>query len=292
MTEDGQERHRLMVEAIIRKGGRVTVFDVANTWLELIDPSKFGYLLGPQDQVIYYGIKAGISPTEMGRHATFPAFHGTAKMMQPIGLVNACNPAQAARDAQDVGRLKDTLGRQGNYALEIAAGVAAGTAEAMKPNATVGSVIDTVLAQLSTVPRAAAEEALGWAKQHDWKGVRDKLETQYAGKMPSEAVEVIASSLAVFYLADGDPKQCLLLSVNFGRDTDDRAYDTTSWAAALHGLKNIPEEWVRTVDDVLKDDPYTVSTRSMKDAADGLYQATVNTLEQTREAARSLEALM
>ncbi len=292
MTEDGQERHRLVVEAIIRKGGRVTVFDVAKAWVELIDPSRFGYLLGPQDQVIYYGLKAGIFPSEIGRHATWPGFHGTAKMMQPIGLVNACNPAQAARDAQDVGRIKDTLGRQGNYALEVAAGVAAGTAEALKPQATVGSVIDTVLSQLSNTPRAAAEEALEWAKQGDWRAVRDKIEKKYEGQVPWNAVEVIASSLAVFHMADGDPKQCLLISVTFGRDCDDRAYDTTSWATAMHGLKGIPEEWVRTVDDVLKDDPYTVSKRSLKDGADGLYKAAVNVLEESKAAMAAVEALM
>lgn len=52
-------------------------------------------------------------------------------MIEPIGLVNACNPEQAARDALDVGRIKDVLGAAGNYALEVSAGVAAGVAEAM-----------------------------------------------------------------------------------------------------------------------------------------------------------------
>ena len=59
MTEDGHERHRLCASAILKKGGRINITDLARTWAEDIDPSKFGYLLGPQDQVIYYSIKAG-----------------------------------------------------------------------------------------------------------------------------------------------------------------------------------------------------------------------------------------
>ena len=34
MTEDGFERHRLMVSAILKKGGRVNVEDLARAWLE------------------------------------------------------------------------------------------------------------------------------------------------------------------------------------------------------------------------------------------------------------------
>jgi hypothetical protein len=158
MGEDGQERHRLMCEAIIRKGGRVNVWDIARIWVELIDPAKFGILLGPQDQVIYWALKAGVPPTEVGRYATFPAFHGTTKMMLPVGLVNAGNPKQAALDARDCGRIKDTPGTNGshaigNYALDVAAGMTAAIATAMLPGATVGSVIDAALAELATPAR-------------------------------------------------------------------------------------------------------------------------------------------
>jgi len=42
----------LMCETIIAKGGRITAAALGRTWTELIDPAKFGLLLGPQDQVI------------------------------------------------------------------------------------------------------------------------------------------------------------------------------------------------------------------------------------------------
>ena len=49
-TEDGMERHKLCASAVIRKGGRITVEDLAEQWLKDIDPDQFGYLLGPQDR--------------------------------------------------------------------------------------------------------------------------------------------------------------------------------------------------------------------------------------------------
>ena len=41
-----------------------------STWAEEIDPAKFGYIMGPQDQVIYYQIKAGVPPWDCSS-ATF-----------------------------------------------------------------------------------------------------------------------------------------------------------------------------------------------------------------------------
>ncbi|MGH2352158.1 MAG: ADP-ribosylglycohydrolase family protein [Chloroflexota bacterium] len=293
MTEDGQERHRLMCEAIIRKGGRVTVMDVARTWLDLIDPQKFGYLLGPQDQVILMSLQAGIPPQEVGRHAVWPGFIGTAKMIEPVGLVNACNPRQAALDAHDVGRLKDVAGRAGNYALEVAAGIAAGVAEASKPGATVGGVIDTVLSELSSVPRKEVEDGLRWAREHgDWKALRPLYDERYRGRPISNAVEILSSALAVFYLADGDPKECVLAAVNFGRDCDCRAYTAGGLAGALWGSASIPRDWIETVEAELPNDPYTVSRRSLKDTADGLYQATLNTLREAKQQVELIEALL
>ena len=292
-TEDGQERHRLMCEAIIRKGGRIDAWDLGRTWLELIKPENFGKLLGPQDQVIYWGLFAGVPATELGKYATFPRMHGTSKMIQPIGLVNACNPEQAARDAHDVGRIKDVAGFTNNYALEVAAALAAGCAHALIPGATVGSVIDTALSCLSSVPRAEVEQGLEWAKQHkDWKVLRELYHRHYNGRPISDAVENLSSSLAVFYLCDGDAHQGLLWSVNMARDADDRAYDVACLSAALNGLGSFPREWLDAVDNQLLTDDVTVSNRSLKDTADGLYQATLNVYETNRTIQSQIEKLL
>jgi diketogulonate reductase-like aldo/keto reductase len=203
---------------------------------------------------------------------------------------------ELALDAHDVGRLKDVhgrVGRPGNYALEVAAGIAAGIAEAIKPGATVGGVIDTVRGQLSSAPRQEVEQGLAWAKEHaDWRDLRPLYEDRYRGHPISNAVEILSSALAVFYLADGEPKQALLASVNFGRDCDCRAYVAGGLSATLSGSATLPRGWIDTIEQELPTDPYTVSRRSLKDTAGGLYRATLNTLQVAKRQVEQIEALL
>lgn len=290
MTEDGMERHRLAVTAIIEKGGRITVEDLARIWLRDIDPEKFGYLLGPQDQIIYYGLKAGIPPWETGRYAAWPALIGTGKMMIAIGLVNACNPQQAARDAHDVARIKDIRGVPGNYAIEVCAGIAAATAEAMKPAATVEGIIDVALEQLTSVPRAEVELGLEWARgASDWRDLRVKYDEKYEGHRISNAVEMLSAGLATFLLSNGDPEQAIIMNVNMGRDTDCKAYIAGGLSGALRGIEAVPARWVDVVEAQLPTDPYTVSRRTPRESAEGLYRAILNNLSGIKQQVSLLE---
>jgi ADP-ribosylglycohydrolase len=290
MTEDGMERHRLLVTAIIEKGGRITIEDLAAVWKRDIDPTRFGYLLGPQDRLIYQSLKAGIPPWEVGRHAAWPALIGTSKMMIPVGLVNACNPDQAAQDALDLARLKDVRGVPGNYALEVAAGLAAAAAEAMKPDATVDSVIAVALSHLTSVPRAEVELGLEWAHAaSDWRELRQKYDDKYEGHRISNAVEMMSAGLATFYVTDADPEQAIIANVNLGRDTDCKAYIAGGLAGALRGIDAVPQRWVDVVTEQLPTDPYTVSRRTPRESAEGLHQAILNNLAAIKLQASQIE---
>jgi hypothetical protein len=181
-TEDGMERYALMWSAIIRKRARIDIEDLAREWTQDIDPAKFGRRMGSQDKIIYDLLKAGIAPAEVGRYAQWPGFMGTAKMMQPLGLISACRPDVAAKDALDIGRIKDSAGRPlwrddrfgddgrvnstmlYNSALENSAAIAAATAEALRPNATVDSVIAAALSQLPAPARREVETVLDYAR--------------------------------------------------------------------------------------------------------------------------------
>ena len=110
-TEDGMERYKLMCSAIIKKGARINIEELAREWVQDIDPTKIGSRIGGQDRIIYDLLKAGVHPSEVGRYAVWPGFMGTSKMMQPLGLINACRPDEAAKDALDLGRIKDVQGR-------------------------------------------------------------------------------------------------------------------------------------------------------------------------------------
>jgi len=293
MTEDGQERHRLCTSAILRKGGRITIGDLAETWKSDIDPAKFGYLLGPQDQVIYESLKSGMPPWEVGRWAAWPGFIGTTKMILPVGMVNACNPAQAAQDAFDLGRIKDVRGVKGNYALEVCAGIAGAGAEALKPNATVDSVIATALSYLSEEPLKEVTQGLEWARAaKDWKELRPLFDEKYKGRPISNAVEVMSGGLACFYMAKGRPKEAILYAVNLGRDTDCKGYIAGGLAGALSGIEALPPEWVKVVEEEVVNDPYTVSRRTAREAAEGLYKAATNTIRELKEVVKLAEKEM
>lgn len=292
MTEDGMERHRLCASSIIKKGGRITVEDLARTWLEEIDPAKFGYLLGPQDQIIHNLLKSGMPPYEVGRYASWPGFIGTSKMIMPVGMVNACNPRQAALDAFDVGRIKDMRGVKGNFALEVCAGIAAATAEALKPLATVESIIAAANEQLPADALKQVDRALGWAREaNDWKDLRPLFEETYHNRPMSNAVEILAGALACFLVADGQPREAILYAVNLGRDTDCKAYTAGGLAGALRGIQAVPADWVRTVEEEVVSDPYTVSRRTARQTAEGLCNATLNEMRKMNETVEMIEGM-
>lgn len=293
MTEDGHERHRLCASAIIKKAGRITITDLAKTWIEDIDPSKFGYLLGPQDRIIYESIKSGIPPWEIGRYASWPALIGTSKMIIPVGMVNACNPRQAALDAHDLGRLKDARGLRGNFAIEVCAALAAAAAEAMKPDATIDGVISAAFEQLSDQPRTEVELGQTWAKNADsWKDLRPLYQEKYNGFSMSNAVEVLSGGLACFYVAGGHPREAILYAVNLGRDTDCKAYVAGGLAGILCGIDEIPADWVKTIEDQVVTDPYTVAPRTAQATAEGMYAAVINTLEEMKKTAQDIEKMI
>jgi ADP-ribosylglycohydrolase len=310
-TEDGMERYKMMCMAIIKKGGRISIDELAQEWIKDIDPKLFGVHLGVQDKAIYDLLKAGMPPTETGRYALWPGFMGTAKMMQPLGLISPCRPDVAAKDALDLGRIKDSSGRPlwrddkfgedgrvrstliYNYALENAAAIAAATAEAIRPNATVDSVIATALAQLPAPARKEVETVLGFAQNaKDWKEIRPLYQKFYEGRPVSNAIDILAGGLACFKLAKGQPRESVLYAINLGRDTDCKAYVAGGLAGALHGIGAWPPEWVEVVEKAVLTDPYTVDKHTARQVAEGLYKAALNDLQMLKSQTTEIDSLM
>jgi len=298
MTEDGYERHLLCANAIIRKGGRIDVTDLAQAWRRDIDPNQFGYLLGWQDQFAYYSAWAGVPPKEIGEFASWPGMIGTTKMIMPVGMINAGNPEQAARDALNVARLKDTLGTKENYALEVCSAVAAATAEALKEDATVESVIAAAFSRLSETPRSDAQEMLNAAKRtNDFNELPPIYDAKYSkrGKRESAADEILAGALLAFYSAKGQPREAILNAIRLGRDTDCKAYIAGGLAGALRGIEAVPAEWAKTVEDAAVANPYTVSRRTSRDIAIALHRIVLKNRAGAKgeaEPSRGLEAVI
>lgn len=293
-TEDGEERFRIMCTAIIEKGGRIDLWDLARAWATLVTPDKFGWQLGSQDQVIYYSIKAGVVPWEVGRYASWPGLYGTTKMMGAVGVVNACYPEQAAKDAMELARIKDVRGVPGNYAVEVAGAHSAGVAEALKPNATIDSVIQAAANVLGPTPRREFEEVQEIARTcgNDPESYGKKLQQKYENRQVSNAVEILSAAYGILYMADADPKNAIIYAVNSGRDTDCRAHTAGSLAGALKGIDAVPADWVKTMDDAMKANEHTTSNRTSLETAEGLYRAAMNNIQQMKKVVEDVESYL
>lgn len=293
-TEDGEERFRILATAIIEKGGRIDIWDLAKAWATLITPDKFGWQLGSQDQRIYYSILAGISPWEIGRYASWPGLYGTVKMIGAVGVVNACYPEQAFQDGMELAHLKDTRGVPGNYAVEIAGAHCAGVAEALKPNATVESVRQVASSFLSSTPRKEydAVQELGEKCGEDPEKFGIEMQNKYENRQVSNAVEVFSAAHALLKMCNADPKKAILYAVNSGRDTDCRAHTVGSLAGALSGIDQVPWEWVKTVDDAMSVNIHTTSNRTSLETTEGLYKAAMNNIARMRKVIEEVDSYL
>lgn len=293
-TEDGIERQRLMVSAIRETNGRITAEDLKKVWLRDINPAHFNVQMEPCDEILYRLAAAGLPAGYIGNYSDYMGIVSFARSCHPIGLINACNPYQAYLDTWDVGRLYQPLHA---YGLDWSTVTSAGIAEAMRPNATVDSVIDAAMRYVSPKVRdeleraleasqgkSDIEELLPWFYEH-YNGVG----TPYCFSMGNE---IITKALCLFYVAKGDPEQLIIGAVNFGRDTDCLAAVASGLGGALRGSSKLRKEWIDAVDDAMTTNPYTVSRRSLSEMSQVIYEGVLNERSKALAHAREIEALV
>ena len=92
-------------------------------------------------------------------------------------------------------------------------------------------------------------------------------------------------------MADGQPREAIIYAVNLGRDTDCKAYVAGGLSGALRGIEAVPSEWVETVEKQVLSDPYTVSRRTARQSAEGLYQACINEMQKIGRAVREIDSM-
>ncbi|MGD2175310.1 MAG: ADP-ribosylglycohydrolase family protein [Candidatus Brocadiaceae bacterium] len=247
VTDDSYLRHLLCV-AIVEKGGRITPDDFARVLDQRMNPDR----LWTNERLVLAKIRQGMNPWwETGR-GNIPA--GCASMcIAPIGIVNAGDPAQAYQDAFCVASV-DQDGNNRDFAATFAAGVAA----AFLPDATIETVIGTMLGHSDYLTRRALELALQMAAeaedvdefaerfhasplldwswpQRDWSPDR-----HFCGN----SIEFLSVAVAILRLCAGDPEQSMIEGASFGRDCDTIASCCGSVVGALHGASAINPEWI------------------------------------------------
>ena len=287
-TEDGIERQKLMATAIIEKQDRIQCRDLVAVWKRDLDPQKMKYKQEGFDRSLLGLARAGVPPSELGRLWPFPNVVAMARASHPLGLINAGDPQGAADDAFEVGKV---YAAETTFALRWAALYDAAIAEACRPGATVESTLETakqfvsyraeaggLYAVYDTIEREV-NAALALAEKHtDPVAMGDVFYKVYEGGGyfyygMSLANEIVSKGLAVFALSGGRPKDAILTSVNFGRDTDCLAAIAGGLAGALSGAGDIPAEWIDQVNSATAEDPYTNNRRTIDQTADGLLGA-------------------
>jgi ADP-ribosylglycohydrolase len=306
-TEDGIERQKLICTAIIEKNGRITPQDLAEIWIRDVNPDNFGVQMQPTDATMYKLMVAGAGfdvegyqkighysffpATEVGRFTVAPGTVAFARSCQPIGIISAFDPQQAAWDAIELGKMYMP---SNDAALFWGAAVAAGIAEALKPTADVASVLK---AAENVVPNSIWAEIQEGLDLADACGTALEMRTPFnkkynntAGFNPlSKAHEIVTKGFAIFNKTQGNTRDALICAVNFGRDTDCLAAVVGGLTGALTGIETIPKEWIEIVDRATAANKYTVSNRLLYDTCDGLYRALQHELEKQKDRIRIYE---
>ncbi|MFI7420772.1 ADP-ribosylglycohydrolase family protein [Nonomuraea sp. NPDC049684] len=185
---------------------------------------------------------------------------GAAMYVAPVGIVNAADPDAAYAEAVDL-----TGAHQSSYGREAAGVMAAAVAEAMRPGATVDSVVAACLRLAKDGTRAAIEAVCeAAAGVGHWDGsfevlraavrpfdtVADTYRDQGLGaRRPSRvhSIEELPLALGFLVAAKGDVRDTVLGGVNYGRDADSIASMGGAIAGALGGLSAVPAQWVEQV---------------------------------------------
>lgn len=291
VTDDTRLRN-LLCSAIIAARGRVTADDWAKTWLTEME----GWFFTPVVNAFHKVFMKEASPREAGRGSM--GSNSTAMSIAPVGLVNACDPRQAALDAYNVAGLVHE-----GYARDAACAVAAAVAEATRIEATVESVIQSACRFLAAGNDIGwrIEEAVALARSTgSYEGFREayyeaKLlpwpQNGLQGSKPPEGFsdtaeprETVPAVFALFAIGEGRFEPCLVYAANFGRDADTLASILGSVSGAFCGARAIPRAWLEQVE---ANNP--VSQRAL---AEGLLAAVRHEFEASQARQRELGALL
>lgn len=290
-TEDGIERQKLMITAIMEKGGRVTAEDVRQAWIDHANPNAGGLVSEPFEGVLLAMAKTGMPASDLGKYCDYAGLNSFSRACHAIGLINAGNIKTAKEDILEVGRLYQTANSRG---LKWACVTGIAIASATKPGATVDSVIGDVFDNCDPdwVVKELDRELKATQNIKDIRELRSYFDGVYSGMgIPysfSYANEVVTKGICVFKMVNGNTRDAVIAGVNMGRDTDCVAAVAAGITGALGGTESIPQKWIDQLEKATKLNPHTNTQRTMIENADGLYEAFKKYLREQKEYADTM----
>lgn len=299
-TEDGVERQKLMITAIIEKQDRVTAEDVRRMWVRDIKPESAGMVSEPFEAVLLAMAKTQVPARDIGRYCDYSGLISLARSCHPIGLINAGDIPGAIQDVHEVGQLYNTANSKGIRWAEV---TAVGIAAATKPKASVDSVLAAIFdscdqARDKSTPSVGVlrelERGLKLTEScADFRQMRQKFDSLYSGSgVPyafSYANEVVTKAVCVFKMVRGNTWEAMKAGVNMGRDTDCLTAVAAGLCGALSGPAGIPGEVIAQVDKATSLNKYTNSQRTLRQTSDGLFEAYKARLKRLKAFAEEME---
>jgi ADP-ribosylglycohydrolase len=293
-TEDGVERQKLIITAIMRKRDRITAEDLRAVWVSDMNPDGAGTVSEPFEGPLLAMAKTPLPARDLGRYCDYAGLVSFARSCHPIGLINAGDVQGALEDILEVGQVYQTSNSRG---LQWAAVTGVAIAEATRPGASVDSVLGAVFDVCGTFEERFVqdahvvrelERALELTEQcQDFREMRALFDDIYQGKgIPYAAAyanEVVTKGICIFAMVKGNLHDAILAGVNMGRDTDCTSAVAAGISGALSGSAGLPEEWVEQSDYATSVNPYTNSQRTLREHADGLcdaFQARMTKMQQ------------
>ena len=283
-TEDGVERQKLMITAIIEKQDRINAEDLRRAWVDHMNPNAAGLISEPFEGPLLALAKTHIPAADIGKYCDYSGLVSLSRSCHPIGLINAGDVRGAIDDIRQVGQLYNTANSRGILWAEV---TVVAIAAATRPGATVDSVLGAVFDNCDKVDtrffrpagiRGELDRALKLtAGCTDVRDMRRKFDSVYSGTglvyAQSYANEIVTKAICVLRMTQGNTWEAIKAGINMGRDTDCLAAVAGGITGALSGGASIPADVVKQVDYATSLNPHTNSQRTLRENSDGLYHA-------------------
>ena len=247
-----------MVEIVARMlvdtGGGATLDDLARA---MCDHSP----LFAKDGAFFISVQQVFSA--VGRRRYPPRYTGLGTMphstgvvaMGPVGIVNACNPWQAALQAYELATLMHVY--DVGFCQDGAAAVAAAVAAACRTDATVASVLDAAVDAILPVSGAEMADLIRQARQlaaDTGDSARFLAEVfahgdRWLRALPGDPRETVPVALAIFSLTGGDVQQAITSAARFGRAADAIGCIAGTVSGAFSGAGRISPDWLAALED-------------------------------------------
>ncbi|HUT46073.1 MAG TPA: ADP-ribosylglycohydrolase family protein, partial [Sedimentisphaerales bacterium] len=104
-TEDGVERQKLMITAIIEKQDRIDAEDLRRAWVDHMNPNAAGLVSEPFEGALLAMARTHIPAADIGKYCDYSGLVSLSRSCHPIGLINAGDIRGAIDDVREIGQL-------------------------------------------------------------------------------------------------------------------------------------------------------------------------------------------